>query len=498
MYNQMNKDVTDNNSVLEGAARNVALLPGPARLSWDSVSAFIGDNLHLNLTRLANKYGGVFRLCIADRDLVVLSGSDAIREALVNQSDRFTDRADFNFFQQEPQSHFVELKSGRTWERHREILTGAMADVLGGRWNEIESWLNEEVARLIRTLLKSDHQPIDPNRCISLANLSFMQRIIFGRGCNEIDRALFDEQGLNFLPSAFMNATRLDIIPRYLRAPFAVHHRHIFQSFKKTLTSLTAYIKANVDEHRKSFDPDNLRDITDHLLNASLKLTRSDQQSLHLTDADIVNGSLTQFSAAGTGVPSFALRWALLYMITYPEIQTEVQDEIDRVVGREKLPCFSDRSKLPFTQACINEVLRHSSVSSMAPVYYATNTDITIGTFFVPKNTPVLVNYYSVTRDKAIWQEPDSFNPNRFLDTDGNIRKDAVSKFYPFGVGARRCIGEHLGRMQIFVLFTNLLHTFRFEKVPGEPVSMNPIPGAFLVPKDFRVIAKRRIALTAT
>lgn len=494
MPNQMNMDVIDKKYVLDDVATDVSPPPGPARLSWDSLSAFMGDNLHLNLTRLAGKYGNVFRLRIANRDLVVLSGLDAIREALVNQSDRFTDRADFDFFQQEPQSHFVELKSGSSWERHHEILTGVMRDVLGGRWHEIEGWLKEEVTPLMQALLESGNQPIDPNRCISLANLSFMQRIIFGRGCSVTDRTLFDEQGLNLLPCAFMNATRFDIIPRYLRVPFAVHRWHLFRSFKKTTTSLTAYISAHVDEHRKSFDPNDLRDMADHLLNASLKLTRSDQQSLHITDTDIVNGSLTQFSAAGTGVPSFALRWALLYMITYPEIQTEVQNEIDRVVGREKLPCLSDRSKLPFTQACINEVLRHSSVSPMAPVYYAANADTTLDKFFVPKNTPVLVNYYSLTRDNAVWKEPDSFNPKRFLDVNGNINKDAVSKFYPFGVGARRCIGEHLGRMQIFVLFTNLLHTFRFEKVPGDLACVKPIPGAFLVPKDFRVIAKRRVA----
>ncbi|MFB2771974.1 cytochrome P450, partial [Pelatocladus sp. BLCC-F211] len=70
--------------------------------------------------------------------------------------------------------------------------------------------------------------------------------------------------------------------------------------------------------------------------------------------------------------------------------------------------------------------------------------------------------------------------------------KNLLDKFYPFGIGSRRCIGEYIGRLLIFTFFTNLMHKCKFEKVPGEKLSFESIPGAFLVPEKYRVIVKPR------
>ena len=185
-----------------------------------------------------------------------------------------------------------------------------------------------------------------------------------------------------------------------------------------------------------------------------LQSTESDQKNAGLRSDDIVLGTLAQFTGAGTEFPKMILHWALLYMITYPDVQTKIQKELDEVVGRGQKPSFKHRGELPFTEACINEISRHSASTTLPPVPYATIKDTTLEGYFIPKNTPVIPSYYSLTRDERYWEEPEQFNPYRFLDKNGKLRKDLLDKFYPFGMGARRCIGESLGRLQIFLFFT--------------------------------------------
>ncbi|OZG70720.1 hypothetical protein BTA51_24345 [Hahella sp. CCB-MM4] len=467
-------------------------LPGPPRISWENLEPLLNNRMHLKLSSLADKYGDVFQLGIAGKDLLVLNGLQTVKKALVDQGDTFSDRADFDILQEAPQRHFLELKSGDYWKRHREVFVGAMHDHFAGRWAEVESSLREEAVELAQYMRDQHGQPFDPNRSLSLANLSFIQKIIFGRRCSQEDKDGFNEYGLTLLPSGFMNAVRLGLLPGPCRPLFYLTRKRSLDNFKEGIIGLSAYIAENVEEHRQSFDPDNIRDMCDRLLEAGMKLTKEERDTFQLHDQDIVNGSLTQFSGAGTGVPTFAQRWAILYLANHPEVQKKAHEELERVVGPDADPKMSDRSKMPYMQAFVNEVLRHSAISPMAAVYYATNKDTSINHYFVKKNTPVIVNYYSITRDPSVWDAPDEFMPERFLDSEGALRKDLQNKFFPFGLGPRRCLGEHLGRMQIFLLCAHLMHHFEFSLAPGEKSDPGTIPGVFLVPKDFRIIATPR------
>lgn len=493
MYSQTKSHASGGQAHSDGGGVVQSSCPaGPPKHSWDSLAAFTSADYHAVLTRLANKYGSVFELRISGRRLVVLSGLSAIRDALVNQSDKFTDRADFQFFKEEPQGHFIELKSGASWKKHHDVAIASLRDAFGGRWGEIEGLLSLEADDLVGALEKVDGRPVDPGRAIAIANFSFWQNVVFGRRCESWEKDLLDDKGVSNIPEAFMNKIRVEIAPSPYREILLLRNWSSFMQFRKSLAGISGYIKGNVDEHRKSLKMESPRDITDLLLKATHGIPEEEQDALQLYEEDLVAGTITQMSTAGTGVPSFAVRWALLYMLHHPRVQARIQGELDAVVGRDRVPSLSDRSRCVYTQACIHEVLRHSGISSMAPVYYACTREAIVDGVFVAGKTPVLVNYYSLTRDPELWVQPDAFDPERFLDGKGNIRKDAVGQFYPFGVGERRCLGEHVGRMQIFVLLTRLLHEFSFEPAPGKLPSLKARPGAFLVPRDYRLVARPR------
>ncbi len=470
--------------------------PGPPPLPFIGMLPFWGKHLHRELHQLAKKYGNIFQLRVGGRTVVVLNGLEAIKQALVKQTDSFNARADFDVFQMRPQSLFLELKSGKSWERHHSIVGQMMHKFAVCKSDTLESWVLEEAEDLANVFLKFEGKPFDPDLYLPLATLNFMQRLIFNK------RGTYEElekdpnfialaRNLKHIPKV-TDAIKLELLPKIWQPLFQLSRLPVLTNFIKGVTALERYVHKNVEQHRQSFTPENLRDITDGLLKASSELTDSDRNNLGLSEDDIVNGSLMQFAGAGGGIPSFILRWALLYMIIHPEVQTQIHKELDEVVGKGQKPCLEHRGKLPLTEACINEVLRHSSLTTMPPITYATTTDVVLEGYFIPKNTPLFINYYGLTRDERYWSEPEQFNPYRFLDENRKLRKNLVDKFYPFGIGSRRCVGEYLGRILIFLFFTNLMHQCKFEKVSREKLSLEPQLGVFVIPKDYRVVVKPR------
>ncbi len=461
-----------------------------------SVLTFFRKHLHLELHRLVKQHGNVFQIQAAGKRILVVSGLEAIREALVKQQEACNSRADFAVFKLAPQRHFLELKSGETWERHHSIVGQAMHSFVISKSNTIEQWVNEEATDLANTLLKFNGQPLDPDRYLPLATLNFMQRLIFGErnilaDIKEDTAFVKTARNLKHIPKV-IDAIKLEFIAPKWQPLFKASRLNIMRNFIRGVTALETYVNENVEEHQKTFNPETLRDITDGLIQASRELTDRDRNELELNEQDVVNGSLMQFAGAGGGLSSIILRWAVLYLAAYPDVQERIYQELTQVVGDEQLSFKQHRGKLPLTEACIHEILRHSSITTMPPINYATTADITLDGYCIPKNTPLVINYYGLTRDARYFPEPEKFDLDRFLNSEGKLRNDLTDKFCPFGVGARRCVAEYLGRFLLFHFLTNLVSQCKFEPVSGEKLSLEPDLGVFVIPKSYRVIVKPR------
>ncbi len=472
--------------------------PGPPALPLVGSLPFLPKYSHFEFHKLAKKYGNICQLHVGDRNVIVLSDLDILKEALVKQQDVFKDRADFDIFKEPPQSSFMEFKSGEFWKKHRDVVSQVMHNYFAGKSDTIEDWAIEEAEDLANLCLGLGGQPFKPRSYLPLALLSFMQRIMFGQKGSLKD----SEENTDFVEAAHsvmvlskagMPSTKLSLVPTILHPFILVPNLKQLLKVAKASGAIVNYVAKNVEQHKNSLDPENLRDFTDGLLKASSEQTDSDRENFRLGDNDIVNGTLCQFAAAGNEVPVTILDWAILYMIAYPEIQAEIHKELDEVVGREQQISLNYRGKLPFTEACITEILRHASPTNVAAIPYSTVRDTTLNGYFIPEKSIVFANYYSLTRDERYWEKPEEFNPYRFLDENGKPKKELVDKFCPFGLGGRRCIGEYIGRLQIFIFFTNLMQKCQFEKVPGDKLNLKPEPAVFLEAGEYRVTAKPRV-----
>ncbi|XP_061433365.1 LOW QUALITY PROTEIN: cytochrome P450 2D6-like, partial [Lethenteron reissneri] len=162
---------------------------------------------------------------------------------------------------------------------------------------------------------------------------------------------------------------------------------------------------------------------------------------------------------AGTETTFTTLRWGLLFMMIYPDIQARCHEEIDRVVGLKRLPHTEDRHNLPYTvDAVIHEIQRFGSNVVPLGVGHTTTKDVVFQEYLIPKNTLVMLNLMSVLNDESQWKTH-KFNPNNFLDINGQFVKPDT--FLPFSAGPRICLGEHLAKVELFISFISLLQHLR-------------------------------------
>ena len=180
-----------------------------------------------------------------------------------------------------------------------------------------------------------------------------------------------------------------------------------------------------VQQHRDTYDEDNMRDFVDVYLR---EMDRSPDPSF--SEAGLLVTAMDLFSA-GSETTSTTLAWAVCYLVTQPGVQTRVQAEIDRVLG-DRAPTLEDRAQLSYTEATIMEIQRVAAIAPMAVPHRAME-DITIRGHKIPANTMIWCILYHIMRDPDYWTDPDTFNPDRFLDAEGKVVKE--ERFVPYGIG---------------------------------------------------------------
>ncbi len=202
------------------------------------------------------------------------------------------------------------------------------------------------------------------------------------------------------------------------------------------------------------------------------------------TGLDHLKGSLWDLFLGGTDTSSTFLEWAVAFMITYPDAQAKMFSEINSTIGSRRAT-LDDKTSLPYVESFIDEVFRCSQLTDLGEPHQ-TVADTTLKGYFFPKGTQIFANMCAVHNDRSYWCDPEVFRPERFLNIDGKFKAD--DHICSFGIGKRRCMGEALGRANIFIFLVGLVQNFEVQAVPGKEPSMDPIHSILSYPKDFDAI----------
>ncbi|KAF2315967.1 hypothetical protein GH714_040762 [Hevea brasiliensis] len=204
---------------------------------------------------------------------------------------------------------------------------------------------------------------------------------------------------------------------------------------------------------------------------------------------------LWDVTTAGLETSSIVVECAMAQLVKNPRVQFRAQEELDKVIGLNRVMAESDISKLPYLKCIVKEALRlHPPAPLLLP--HKANSNIKIGGYDVPKGTHVHVNVRAIGRDPAVWQDPVEFRPERFLEKDVEI-KGHDFRLLPFGAGRRMCPAAQLGMNLVTSMLGQLLHNFSWalpEGVLPEEVDLCGISGmASFMQKPLQVVPSVRL-----
>ncbi|KAJ3505865.1 hypothetical protein NLJ89_g7189 [Agrocybe chaxingu] len=272
----------------------------------------------------------------------------------------------------------------------------------------------------------------------------------------------------------------LKYVPGYLKE-LQDGHAEELALFKRQLNEVKAKIE------RKEAIPESFGK---YILEQQAELGLSDDETAYLA------GSMF---GAGTDTTASAISIVVMASACYPAAQARVQDELDAVVGRERAPSLDlmnigarEQEKLPQLMAFVLETFRWRPVSAGGFPHKAMK-DIIWNNYLIPKGATVSGNVWSVGRDPAYFPDPEKFDPQRWLNTEGKIKDDLRS--FTFGFGRRLCPGHHMATASVFLNTSLLLWAFNIKKDPSSPIDeLAFTKSANTHPLPFKVIFEPRAA----
>ena len=162
-------------------------------------------------------------------------------------------------------------------------------------------------------------------------------------------------------------------------------------------------------------------------------------------------------------------------------------------MGSGRFPSLSDKENMPYTNAVLLESLRVGSLAYLAIPHQALE-EIKIASYTIPKGATVLSCLYLAMHDPKLFKDPDTFNPSRFIDEQGNFVND--EKVIPFGLGKRYCLGQSLAEKEFFIFFTGILQQFDISLAPGTElpsyIDVFPLEALIRNVAPYQVVLKKR------
>lgn len=204
---------------------------------------------------------------------------------------------------------------------------------------------------------------------------------------------------------------------------------------------------------------------------------------------------LQDIITGGSDTTSSVLVWALASLMKNPQSLKKVQAEIRQLAAKKDVIDEQDIEKLPYLRAVVKETLRLYPPAPLSIPRETIDKSIING-YAIEVGTMVYINVWSIGRDPTTWENANEFMPERFLESDLDVRGQNP-EVIPFGIGRRKCPGIVLGMMKSELALANILYKFEWELPHGmknEDIDFQALPGMTMHKKNaLRLVAKPNI-----
>lgn len=220
----------------------------------------------------------------------------------------------------------------------------------------------------------------------------------------------------------------------------------------------------------------------------------SSGENLSPADEEAIQWSAVSLYAAGSDSTVAIMESVILAFLIFPEVLQKAQEEIDRIVGSDRLPGFEDRHDLPYVDNIIKEAWRWNPVGPMG-LAHRSEEDIVHGEFFIPKGSYLLPSLWWFMHDPEVYSDPDVFKPERYLAPLNEPDPSDLA----FGYGRRACAGRFFADAGVYITIVRLLAVFQIRKATDAqgneiPVKLESVCGMVNRPKPYKFKIEPRSA----
>jgi cytochrome P450 len=232
--------------------------------------------------------------------------------------------------------------------------------------------------------------------------------------------------------------------------------------YRRALANLHDIIHGAIAERERSGRPAD--DVLSMLLEARNERTGEGMDKRQLWDEAMT------LLFAGHETTAIALSWTWWLLGTHPEVESRVHNELDGVLAG-RVPEFEDLPNLSYTRMVFLEAMR------LYPPAWAISRraieDDEVGGYRIPAGTTVLISPYVTHRNPRYWENPEIFDPERFLPEHSASRPEFA--YLPFGGGPRKCIGDHFAMTEGVLILATIAQRYRLLPAPEHPVEPQPL-----------------------
>ncbi|XP_044963156.1 tyrosine N-monooxygenase-like [Hordeum vulgare subsp. vulgare] len=369
---------------------------------------------------------------------------------------------------------------GGQWKKMRRVLT---LEILTSSMEEkLHHLRKEEYDHLVRYIHNTACCGMMPHA----KNIVNVRHVAQHFCCNLIRRLVFGKRYFSNLPASSTNEPGCDeeahvaalftalnhvysfCVSDYIPALVGLDldgHEEVSMDVMRTLNRLhDPIIQERIHERastlEKGGEDKEFRDFLDVLIHLK------DVKGQPLLSLQEIRAQTAEMVLAAVDNPSNAVEWALAEMMNRPEIMQKAIDELDTVVGKDRLVQESDIPRLNYLKSCIREAFRiHPYHAFNVP--HVAMADTTIAGYTIPKDSQILLSRLGLGRNPKTWSEPTEFRPERHLNTVNVLLTEPGLRFISFSSGRRACPGISLGTSITMMLFARLLQGFTWTKPAG-------------------------------
>ncbi|KAL8461165.1 hypothetical protein ACS0TY_032589 [Phlomoides rotata] len=439
------------------AARS-RLPPGPP--GWPVIGNMfeLGSMPHKTIAELKKEYGPVVWLRIGSINTMVVLTANAATELFKKHDANFAERSITEVMKAHGfHKAAVSLSPyGSYWRVMKRIMTVEM--LVHKRIIETEPIRRRCIANMVEWVGNEARESgrVNVSRFVFLAAFNMLGNLMLSQDLVNPD----SEEGSEFF-AAMVELTEwsghpnvCDLFPWLKWFDPQGLRRRMESGMGRTLKIVEGFVERRMKEMQS--DGEGKRDFLEVLLRSrgnGIDETDKDEVSDH--DLNII---IMEVFLAGSETTSTSIEWAMVELLSHPEIMTKVKDELTRVVGKSNRFNESHIENLPFLQAVMKETLRlHPPIPFLVPRLSIEETNF-MG-YQIPKDTQLFVNAWAIGRDPDCWDDPLSFKPDRFLDSKIDYR-GLNFELIPFGAGRRICAGIPLAHRMLHLVLGSLVHEF--------------------------------------